>query len=272
MSFGIVSSLDPKWLQELSHPGKKTEALDYKHFGDDMLRQGKYSLAVTNYLRSLEIMPDQVPVLANLAVAHRELGDYAGGARILTDALQKENSPSLKAVISYNLGELREKQGELDQAIHHYREALHCNVEQDRIYHKLAMLHIKAGQFREARTAFEMALTKRLDPSLEYQQMLQHAVDLYQDEPTHLSIIEEQLARGVCEEDLAHYDLGIIRSIQQHDPTIASIHDYLGLICAKLRDINAAVDHFEKSLQIYPDNPSAKQRLHELRQLQNKQP
>ena len=272
MSFGVVSHLDPHWLQELSRPGKDVEALDYKHFGDDALRQGNYGLAIANYLRSLEIRPDRVPVLTNLAVAYRDAGDFASGARILTEALRSETSPSLKAVIACNLGELREQQGQLDQAVQHYQEALRCNVEHHRIYHRLAMLYVKTEEFDKARAAFEMTLAKRLDPALEYQQMLQHAVDIYADNPTHLPIIEEHLARGVDAEDLRYYDLEIIRSVQQHDPTIASIHDHLGLVCVRLQDINAAVDHFRQSLQIHPDNPNTEERLRQLQQMQRRQP
>jgi tetratricopeptide (TPR) repeat protein len=272
MTFGVVSHLDPKWLQELSQPGKDVEALDYKNFGDDALRQGKYGLAIANYLRSLEIQPDRVPVLTNLAVAYRNAGDFASGARILTDALERETRPSLKAVISYNLGELREKQGRLDEAVLHYQGALRCNVEQDRIYRKLAMLYITTKEFAKARAAFEMALAKRLDPALEYQQMLQHSVDIYEDEPEHLAIIEEHLARGVDAEDLRYYDLETIRNVQQHDPANASIHDYLGLVCVYLQDIDSAIDHFEQSLQIYPNNPSTRDKLKELRRIRAQQP
>jgi len=272
MSFGVVSHLDPQWLQELSRPGRDVEALDYKGFGDNALREGKYGLAIANYQRSLEILPDQVPVLTNLAVAYRKAGDFASGARLLTEALRSETSPSLKAVIACNLGELREEQGQLDQAVQHYQEALGCNVEQHRIYHRLAMLYIKTEEFDKARAAFEMVLEKRLDPALEYQQMLQHAADIYADNPTHLPIIEEQLARGVDAEDLRYYDLEIVRSVQQHDPAIASIHDFLGMVCVRVRDLDAAIDHFRQSLQIYPDNPHTVKRLQELQQMKRGQP
>jgi tetratricopeptide (TPR) repeat protein len=272
MSFGVVSHLNPPWLQALSRPGKDVEALDYKHFGDDALRQRRYADATINYVRSLEIRPGQVPVLTNLAVAYRKAGNFASGARLLTEALHRETSPSLKAVIACNLGELREEQGQLDQAVQLYQEALGCNVEQDRIYHRLAMLYIKTEEFDKARAAFEMALAKRLDPALEYQQMLQHAADIYADNPTQRPIIEQQLARGVDAEDLRYYDLEIIRSLQQHDPVIASIHDYLGMVCVRLHDIDAAIDHFRQSLQIHPDNPSTEERLRQLQQTKRRQP
>ena len=272
MSFGVVYLVNPKWLQELSRPGKDVEALDGKHFGDDALRLGKYGLAIANYRRSLEILPDQVPVLTNLAIAYRKIGDSASGARILTDALQKQTNPSLRVVISYNLGELYEEQGKLDQALHHYQEALRCDVGQDRSYRKLAMVYVQMKQYEKARTAFEAALTHLLNPDLEYRRMLQQAVDIYEDEPVQLKIIEEQLARGVDADDLKHYDLEIIRSTQEHDPTIASIHDHLGLVCVHLRDFATATDHFEKSLGICTDNQNARERLRQLRQMQRQQP
>jgi tetratricopeptide (TPR) repeat protein len=272
MSFGVVYLLNPVWLQELSRPGKDVEALDGKNFGDAAFREGKYGVAIANYRRSLEILPDQVPVLTNLAIAYRKIGDAASGARILTDALQRQTSPSLRAVIHHNLGELYEEQDQWDQALHYYQEALRCDVGHDRTCRRLAMLYIKMGDYQKARAAFETALMHLLNPDLEYRRMLQEAVDIYQDEPKHLKIIEQHLARGVDDADLKYYDLEIIRDTQAHDLTIASIHDHLGLVCVHLRDFDAAVDHFEKSLAICPDNPNTVERVRQLRQMQGKQP
>ena len=272
MSFGVITQVDPVWLQELSHPGKRVEAGDYKNFGDDQLRQKNYSAAITNYHRSLEILPDRLSVIINMAIAYRESGDYPGSARTLNEALASAESPILMALINYNLGELYEKQGRLDQARDYYTKALEGNFSQDRICSKLGDIHIAKQEFPQARAAYEQALEYRRNPAREYTEMLQEALDLYEDDPDELQVIEGLLSRGLTEADLEAYDLEYIRQLRRRDPTIASFHDHLGLVCVRLQDINSAITHFEQLLAIYPNNPNTINRLRELKRIQNQQP
>jgi len=261
MSFGAVCYMNPRWLQDLSRPGIAVEARDYKNLGDDQLRQGNYGLAAAQYLESLKIKPDQPSVLVNLAITYGKVGNVAHGCEVLKDALQTAGSRSRKGTIRYNLGELLAKQGKTDEAIHFYQQAIGFDVEQDLVYRSLGSLYLAAGRLNEAQTAFEMTLASQLDVTLPYQYMLYAAIEGHQDNTTHLSIIEEQLARSVRADDLARYDLEIVRRMQESDPEIAKTHNHLGLIHARLGNTGEAIKQFQRSLQIWPDNVDAKRNL-----------
>ena len=265
MSFGAICYVNPRWLQDLSRPGINVEARDYKNLGDDQLRRGNHGLAVAQYVHSLKIKPDQPSVLVNLGIAYGRAGNAARGCQILKDALQMAGSRSRKGIIYCNLGELLGRQGKTDEAIHFYQQAVGFDVEQDLVYRSLGSFYLAAGRLDEAQTAFEMTLASQLDMTLPYQYMLYAAIEGHQDDATHLSIIEEQLARGVRAKDLARYDLEIVRRMQESNPEIAKTHNHLGFIRARLGNTAEAIRQFQRSLQIWPDNVDAKRNLQLLR-------
>lgn len=265
-SFGAISILNPKWLQDLSRPGIKSESQSCKDYGDSFLRSNNYSTAIANYRRALEIRPDFVGASVNMAIAYSRRGDNARAEEILEGALRIASGQ--QGVIYYNLGELYEKQKKQDKAIQCYQRALDFEVQQDVIYRKLGTLYLAAEQYGQAREAFEMALASQLDAAFSYRNMLQSSLELFEGDTATLPIIKAQLARNIRAEDLTVYDLTIIRSLQQRDPEVAKTHNYLGFIYARLGDNAKAIEHFEESLKIWPGNIDAKKNLQVLHQLQ----
>jgi tetratricopeptide (TPR) repeat protein len=282
MSLGVISIASPQWLQRWSQRGIEAEARAYKEYGDTKLRERDFRLAIPQYLRSLEIKPNQPGVMVNLAVAYINAGTPPGtpsgdaqaaayrqkGAKLLNEALQMETSRNLRGVIYFNLGELYEREGQTDQAIRHYRMALGPDIEGDKVHRKLGSLYLAKGELERARTAFEKTLECQLDPGLSYEDMLHRSVDKFQGNEEILKVIAEQLAQDFGPEDLERYDLEVIRQTQQHDPEIAKTHNHLGVICAQQGYTVAAVEHFERSLEIWPGNIDATRNLKLLRQMQ----
>jgi len=264
MSFGVISITNPAWLQELSRPGIEAECLTLKKYGDAALREHNYSLAAGQYVRALEIKPDEVSVRVNLGITYIKAGNAAEGVKYLEQALQMDPSPTLRGVIYYNLGELSETQEKPDEALRYFQQALEFHFRRDMGYHKIARLHLAANRFEEARDALERKLAAQLDPCLPYRQMLRRSVDMLQRDTVHLPIIEELLARDVRPEDLARYELDYFQQMREREPELAITHRHLGLACARLGDYGAAVDHLQKSLQIRPDDKEVAARLEQL--------
>jgi tetratricopeptide (TPR) repeat protein len=268
MSFGIVSLADPEWLQELSRPGVEAEARAYKDYGDDALRRHDYGSAVAQYERSLEIKPGQVRVLLNLAIAYMHAGNAVRAAELLNSALQMESTDFIRGAVFYNYGELLERQGRRPEALDYYRQAVESGAEQDKVYRKLGSLYFDMQQYEKARDAFEKALAHQLDPCRSYRDMLYRSLDIYESDTTYLPIIEERLAGHTTPDDLAPFDLELIRQLQQSDTEIAKTHNHLGVICAQLKDTAEAARHFRRSLEIWPGNTDATRNLALLQRLQ----
>lgn len=270
MSFGVISIINPPWLQELSRPGIEAECLTLKKYGDAALREHKYGLAAGQYLRALEIKPDEVSVRVNLGTTYIKAGNTTEGVKYLDQALQSDPSPTLRGVIYYNLGELSDTQGRADEALGRFRQALEFHFRRDAAYHKIARLHLAANRFEEARVALERKLAAQLDPCLPYRQMLRRSVDMYQRSADHLANIEELLASDVHPEELERYELDYFQQAREREPELAITHHHLGMVCIELGDYRAAVEHLQRSLQIRPDNKEAAALLEQLLQMRPK--
>jgi len=268
MTFGVISLIQPPWLRELGRPGRAAEAENYKHYGDTLAREGKLQLAIAQYEYSLKIDPDQPAVRLNLAVACMQLGQayWPRAEQLLAQTLEADPWPGLKAAVHYNFGELRERQGRHDEALRHYEQALETAVEKDRVYRKLAALHLLAGRYQAARAALTSAIEIRLDPTRPYLKMLQATIDDSQKDAAVLTAVTDLLARGATPEQLAPYDLEVIRQTQQSDPDLSVLYDNLGAVCAQLQDYAAAREYFARALEIFPGNRDARKNLERLEQ------
>jgi len=259
MSFGVVSSINPRWLQELSRKGIATESRTYKNSGDALLQNGHYQLAISDYQKALEIKSDNIGALVNLAIAFGRNGNWAQAYKILNDALLMEDVQ--KNVIYLNLGELYKNREKWNKAIDCYKNALAYKIDQVSIYYKLGNLYIIKKQYEDALDALKKALMLNLNSKTEYLDMLRHSIALYKDDTLNLSIIEKQLADGINDSDIAFYDLKTIQRTKRNSRDVAKIHHRLGFVYAQLGAFTKAVEHLRISLQIWPDNTDAKRDL-----------
>ncbi len=270
MSFGAISAVNPEWLKELSGLGRRAEFRDYENYGDVFLQQRNYRRAIDQYMAALDIRPGQASVLINLAVAYMQIGAVDRAVEILQDALETETDRD--ELIYFNLGELLEKQGKLDDAAAYYQRAIGSTVEQDLVYRKLGGLYLSTAQYEEAIHAFENALSCQTDPCRPYLSMLSRGLQTYEEDTINLSIIERLTSQAASLDNLDRYDLEIIHQLQQSDPEIAKTHNHLGFIHYRLGNIEAGIRHFEKSLQIWPGNVDASKNLPLLRQMLHDRP
>jgi len=259
MSFGVVSSINPRWLQELSRKGIATESRTYKNSGDALLQNGHYQLAISDYQKALEIKSDNIGALVNLAIAFGRNGNWAQAYKILNDALLMEDVQ--KNVIYLNLGELYKNREKWNKAIDCYKNALAYKIDQVSIYYKLGNLYIIKKQYEDALDALKKALMLNLNSKTEYLDMLRHSIALYKDDTLNLSIIEKQLADGINDSDIAFYDLKTIQRTKRNSRDVAKIHHRLGFVYVQLGAFTKAVEHLRISLQIWPDNTDAKRDL-----------
>jgi len=88
--------------------------------------------------------------------------------------------------------------------------------------------------------------------------MLHKARLLLDDDPEACRDIEEQLNQPLEAAALAEtYDLGLIGRLNSRDRELAKTHNRLGLICARLGDLDGAIGHYHSSARIWPGNEAA---------------
>lgn len=270
MAFGALSAIGPEWLKSLSRPGRRVEGRDYKDHGDNLLRKGDYGRAIAHYQKALSIRPDLTGATVNLAVAHSQSGGAARAEQLLRDALKSQ--PSQKGIIYFHLAQLAEKRNKNAEAIALYRQALGTEFPAQTVWAKLGGAYFNEGRFAEAKEAFDTALRLQENPATAYRDMLLSTLSAFEEEDTtQLEPIRALLAREVSPGDLACYDLEIIRQEQAHDPDLSNLHANLGISCAKLGELDPALVHLERALEIWPGNTAARKNLDMLRRLRSEQ-
>jgi tetratricopeptide (TPR) repeat protein len=259
ISFALISTTEPGWLKWMSQFGRAGEANTLADYGDNFLMQRNYSMAIAQYQKAIEIKPDHIGALVNLAIAYSLAGNHRQGLQVLENALVKTDMQ--EGTIYFNMGDILRRQGKYDQSIENYRKAISTEVEQDLVYQRLGSLYMEMGKYEDARQAFEKTLEIQNDLSTPFVKMLYRSLPFFEDKPDDESVIKGMLARGVSTNDMCNFSTDIIENLNSRNPEIAKIHNHLGYIYARQNNLPAALKHFEKSLQIWPDNSDAAKNL-----------
>jgi tetratricopeptide (TPR) repeat protein len=112
-----------------------------------LLRRGRADLAIPLLQRALEFAPGSVPCLANLAAAHRAVGD--GRAAIDAYGAVLARAPGAHA-LRVNLAQTLREAGQKDEAIQVLEETLALDPE--RAEARLLLLRLRRAEARDAHT------------------------------------------------------------------------------------------------------------------------
>ena len=269
IAFGTVSALKPEWFQRFSRMGIDAESLAYKNYGDNLVRQRNYRLALSQYQCALEIKPGFTNALINMAVAYSQLGDWNKAYKILKGALREGDVE--QGVVCYNIGELLEKQKKFEESIVFYQKALNYQIKKDKIYSNLGKLYMALKDYENANTAFKNALDCHLNPFSAYLDMLRNSLEIFKNDEKNLTIIIKQLEDDMTADILEPYDVEFMRQLQNNSPEIARTHNFLALINIQQGNLDSAEQHFDESLRILPGNKDAVKNLELLRKYKAKE-
>ncbi|MCD4818417.1 MAG: tetratricopeptide repeat protein [Candidatus Cloacimonetes bacterium] len=123
--FGILALMQPKWLKEISSPGKRSKALELKYQGDQFLKKGNYKYAISFYKKAIKTQPDLYSAIGNLGIAYREGGNYKKAIKLFKNLLKSDTEHIHTNY--YNIAELYKKKGEIEKAISYYNKSAENN-------------------------------------------------------------------------------------------------------------------------------------------------
>lgn len=121
---------------------------------------GRIDESIADYLRVIELRPEEAIAHADLAVAYKALGRGADALACFDKALSLEPD---NVDTRYNLGNLLAKQGRLDEAIREYKQVLGKVPHHLGCIVNLGNAHKDRADLREAATMYRQALA--LDPT-----------------------------------------------------------------------------------------------------------
>jgi tetratricopeptide (TPR) repeat protein len=142
----------------------------YNGLGWSRLRLGRYHLAIEAFQEALDISPDHGDALIGLGTALFELGRYEAAATALDRALrgmatvlggEAREAPAARARFAWSLYYV----GRYEEALDAFDRALRAAPQGAGLYNGLGWCHLRLGDRRRARAAFERALA--LQPGYE---------------------------------------------------------------------------------------------------------
>jgi len=188
-------------------------------------RLGNTEAALTCYARAVELQPDFVDALGNLASAQLQAGQLdaaTGSLRRLTDLLPDS------ADAHYNLAVTLQAAGDFATAIPSFRRALELNPAIPEAYNNLGLALNKTGDPEAALAAYRTAIAQRADFAEAYY---------------NLGIVLHET--GALAGALQHFQRAL-----ELQPELVDAHNHCGNVYTDLGDLPAARRSFNSALDL----------------------
>ncbi len=239
--------------------------LTQKHFGES-------DAAIASYEKALSIDPELADARINLGLALLDKGDLKNAEAQLSICL-KANPDASDA--NFNYGLVQEAVGNFELAKKHYNKAMELDPNDPSPLFGLGDLERKSKKPDAALNYYNKALELAPDMSELLFAKGELLLEMKREKPaceTFLSIIndsETALAIAIEAAKLVSQTndecaMTIYKAILKTDDTFASAHFFLANLSARKQKFAEAVTHFERFLELAPNDPAsdeAKKRL-----------
>ncbi len=256
--FSIFSLINPEWVRNIPEQ-KNNEIRELMQLADIDIYKGNYNNAINKYIRVLKIKPDMVEATIKLSSLYESMGNTGMSTKALNQAIKQ--NPIVSYLIYYNLAEIYINNSQINEAINCYIKALETEPFVMNTYIKLGEIYKKVNNWELLINALQNAIKKRSDIKEFYVGMLKRDLYYYADFTDVSKAIQFQLDKGINEKDMKNYDKNIFQKVLNRDKDLAIIHNKIAYAYAAKGDINNAVLHFRKAIQIWPEYVDANNNL-----------
>jgi tetratricopeptide (TPR) repeat protein len=237
--------------------------LDQLPVAEHWLKEGNSTSAKALLIKILDTHPSHGGAIRLLAHAYAHNCEYLQASKLL---LKLVNTDGASALDHAMLGELLLELGNYQQAIHHYKIALHSMVPNFEILHNIGLAYAQLFQFKEAvehfakaalihPDSFELQLNwgAALKNLGELEDSLQHLMEAEKTSPSDPRV---WLNKGVTFEAMGKQD----QALTCYETAIKHKPDYIEAHCNKansllvLRRHDQALSSFKNALTLKPDD------------------
>jgi tetratricopeptide (TPR) repeat protein len=250
LAFGALTLIGPDWLEELSDPGKNSEALSMKDAGDIFLKSNRYNEAVQHYTYALKIVPDLEGAIANLAIAYQKMGMYDKAIISFNHLLKLDiKHPN---IIYYNLGDIYEKTGQPNKAKESYLLAANSSAFPEKSFQKAGQICMDQRDWNQAINYFRLALDNRKSIENTYKGMLITYQKAYADTSFTFKELDRKIKTKSYTSDLTLYDEKIFNDQLSREVDLALVYNNIGYCMTNLGKYKEAREYLETAIKIYP--------------------
>ncbi|WP_316187566.1 MULTISPECIES: tetratricopeptide repeat protein [unclassified Bradyrhizobium] len=213
--------------QERAIASKPSLVVAQTGLGNTLMRLGRPEEAIAAHNRAIALKPDHADAYCNRGMALLPLGRNADANHSFDRALSF-NPRHMEAMFGKGLASLNLHH--VDAALAAFDAALSIKPNAPRVLAQRGRLHQQAGRFDQAKVDYEAALA--CDPWLEIALLGKAQLGHFKD-----------VARSV----------DACRKVLERNPRCEDAWLWLGVCYAKQGEVDAAVVHFERALEIRPD-------------------
>lgn len=215
--------------------------------GHVALAQGDLDEALGRFYRALDLRPDDLPTLLNLADVESSKGRTAEARALLEKATEL---PTAGPVFWARLGELAVAEGRYEEGARLLTAVLEVVPQATRLHHPLGMAYRGLGDLERARHH----LARRGDVGIGLEDPLMAELDAVQvGERVHLLRGRRAFAAGSY--DAAATEFG--QAVEAR-PESARARINLSAALAAMGDVAGALDHLQHAVALAPENPTAR--------------
>ncbi|MFH2142038.1 MAG: tetratricopeptide repeat protein [Bacteroidota bacterium] len=257
--FGILTLLQPKWLIELSKPGRKTEVQTRIDKGNEYLftayknkSTDNYTIAVQNYTEALEIDPLNMDALSNLGVAYLYLNQLDKAKNVFDKCLE------IDTISKYHfytyLGDYYERKNDIENALSYYLMTEKIHPYPSYPMRKAGLLYFKLNKYNESIDYLNQSIAEELSFKNFYKAQLIEAryISLLAKDSANIKTIENELKKNSLDDDLMRYDKYIFEQTSKSNVNIAFAYMYLGEVYLTKSEYASAIENFQHCLQYQP--------------------
>ena len=229
-------------------------------------QKGNIQTALDIYNKILEVNPDHVYTLNNLAIIHKENGETQKAINCYERAI--EIDPNY-ADAHNNLGVIFKQLGQNQKAKSNLEKAIKINSNYKEAHNNLGAVLTQLGETQKAINCYEKAIEidpnfvdshnnlgavfQELGESQKAKECFEKAIEInpnYKEAHNNLGVISKKL--GETQKAINCYEKAI-----EIDPNCADAHNNLGAVFQELGKYPKAINCFEKAIKIDPKHINA---------------
>jgi tetratricopeptide (TPR) repeat protein len=255
ISFALISSFNPVWLQQLSDPGRAVEAQTQIDFANESLYSGNYQLAINYYLTALQIDPDNLNANGNLAIAYMYNGNYNEAEKCFKHYPTLKDSEFRMFGYYLNYGDYYERLGNIQEAFNMYQKAVEIHPGPIYALRKAGYYALKIEKDSLAFSYLTTSLKLAESITSIYLQALfgAHLDALTFSDSVNLKIINDEMLHIDAEQVNKRFDTNIYESLTKHSANVGYAKYYLGLYYQKQNNDSVANEYFIQAARAYPN-------------------
>jgi tetratricopeptide (TPR) repeat protein len=205
--------------------------------GNEAFDEENFEEAIKQFNKALDIEPDNDEILYNLSLSLYCTDEYQTSIAVSNKIMFLDNDPDIFELALFNRGNCYHKLNEYEKAINDFSAIIDLYPDDPNAYYNRANAREKLGDAKGAQEDRHVA--KHLD----------------QKEST------QNLYRTPEPSEIGDYSLDIFIQDKERllneisvTPNSYSLHFELGNAYAKIREFHKAIEHFNKAIELYPED------------------